>query len=119
GGPGVAATEMVASIDPGSATSPVSPDVVARFDVVAMDPRGVGESGAVRCLTGGQRAEQAAEDRDPNLPGGKPLGRRLADADTFTEGCLAHQSPRFLASLSTDNVARDLDQVRAGLGEKQ
>lgn len=119
GGPGVPATEMVASIDPDSDTSPFSPDVVSRFDVIGMDPRGVGESGAVRCLTDEQRSEQAAEDRDPALLGGKPLGRLLADADTFTEGCLAHQSPEFLASLSTDNVARDLDQVRAALGEEQ
>ncbi|WP_369371685.1 alpha/beta hydrolase [Promicromonospora sp. Populi] len=119
GGPGVAATEMVASINPDSPTSPFSPDVVARFDVVGMDPRGVGESGAVRCLTDEQRAEQAAEDRDPTVPGGKRFGRLLADARTFTEGCLYHQSPEFLASLSTDNVARDLDQVRAALGEEQ
>lgn len=119
GGPGVSATETVASIDPDSAASPYSPDVVARFDVVGMDPRGVGKSGAVRCLTDAQRAEQAAEDRDPSIPGGKRFATLLADADTFTEGCLAHQSPEFLASLSTDNVARDLDQVRAALGEEQ
>jgi pimeloyl-ACP methyl ester carboxylesterase len=119
GGPGVSATETVASIDPESATSPFSPDVVARFDVVGMDPRGVGESGAVRCLTDEQRAEQPVEDRDPTVPGGKPLGTLLADADTFTAGCLAHQDAELLASLSTDNVARDLDQVRAALGEEQ
>jgi pimeloyl-ACP methyl ester carboxylesterase len=119
GGPGVPATETVASIDPDSDTSPYSPDVVARFDVVGVDPRGVGESGAVRCLTDEQRAEQAVEDRDPTLPGGKRFGRLLADARTFTHGCLDHQSPEFLASLSTDNVARDLDQVRAALGEEQ
>lgn len=119
GGPGVPATETVASIDPSSSTSPYSPDVVARFDVVGMDPRGVGESGAVRCLTDEQRAEQAAEDRDPTLPGGKRFGKLLADARIFSNGCLDHQSPEFLASLSTDNVARDLDQVRAALGEER
>jgi pimeloyl-ACP methyl ester carboxylesterase len=119
GGPGVPATETVRSIDPGSDTSPFSLDVVARFDVIGMDPRGVGESGAVRCLTDEQRAEVAAADLDPAVPGGKRLRKLLADAATFTEGCLAHQSPEFLASLSTDNVARDLDQVRAALGEEQ
>ncbi|WP_431932140.1 alpha/beta hydrolase [Micromonospora sp. RP3T] len=119
GGPGVSATETVASIDAAKGTGPYSPDVVARFDVVGMDPRGVGRSGAVRCLTDEQRAEQAAEDRDPTIPGGKPFGRLLIDARTFTKGCLDHQSPRFLASLSTDNVARDLDQVRAALGEEK
>ncbi len=119
GGPGVPATETVASIDAANDAGPYSPDVVARFDVVGVDPRGVGESGAVRCLTDEQRAEQAAEDRDPTIPGGKPFGRLLLDARTFTKGCLDHQSPAFLASLSTDNVARDLDQVRAALGEEQ
>ncbi|WP_307814107.1 alpha/beta hydrolase [Streptomyces sp. N35] len=119
GGPGVSATETVRSIAPESAASPYSPDVVSRFDVIGMDPRGVGESGAVRCLTDEQRAQVAADDLDPAIPGGKPLTRLLADADTFTKGCLAHQSPAFLASLSTDNVARDLDQVRAALGEEQ
>ncbi|RKN04850.1 alpha/beta hydrolase [Streptomyces radicis] len=119
GGPGVPATETVASIDAANGAGPYSPDVVARFDVVGVDPRGVGESGAVRCLTDAQRAEQATEDRDPAIPGGKPFGRLLLDARTFTEGCLDHQSPEFLASLSTDNVARDLDQVRAALGEER
>ncbi|NJQ03661.1 alpha/beta hydrolase [Streptomyces zingiberis] len=119
GGPGVPATETVASIDAAEGTGPYSPEVVARFDVVGVDPRGVGESGAVRCLTDEQRAEQAAEDRDPALPGGKRFGELLADARTFTQGCLDHQSPEFLASLSTDNVARDLDQVRAALGEEK
>ncbi|MEV0890258.1 alpha/beta hydrolase [Promicromonospora sp. NPDC050262] len=119
GGPGVPASEMVRSIDPKSETSPFSPDVVARFDVVGMDPRGVGESDAVRCLTDEQRAAQAAEDRDPSIPGGKPFGQLLKDARTFTKGCATHQDRAFLASMSTDNVARDLDQVRAAIGDDQ
>ncbi|OZM70269.1 alpha/beta hydrolase [Amycolatopsis antarctica] len=119
GGPGVPATETIDSIDPGSDTGPYSPAVLARFDVVGMDPRGVGDSGAVRCLTDEQRAEATAADFDPAVPGGKPLPELLDDARTFTDGCLAHHSPEFLASLSTDNVARDMDQVRAAIGEEQ
>ncbi|WFE47383.1 alpha/beta hydrolase [Verrucosispora sp. WMMD1129] len=119
GGPGVPATETVASIDAANDTGPYTPEVVARFDVVGMDPRGVGQSGAVRCLTDEQRAEQATENRDPRIPGGKPFGKLLIDARTFAKGCLDQQSPEFLASLSTDNVARDLDQVRAALGEEK
>ncbi|MBK1787372.1 alpha/beta fold hydrolase [Prauserella sp. ASG 168] len=119
GGPGVPATEMVGIIDPDSATSPFSADVQARFDIIGMDPRGVGESGAVRCLTDEQRTEAAADDLDPTIPGGKPLPELEADATTYTEGCLKHQSKEFLASLSTDNVARDIDQIRAALGEEK
>ncbi|MGW5382593.1 alpha/beta hydrolase [Nocardia sp. NPDC003963] len=119
GGPGVPATEVIGTIDPGSDTSPFSPALVARFDIIGMDPRGVGESGAVRCRTDEQRAAVAAIDLDPAVPGGKPLPDLLADTTAFDDGCLAHQSPEFLASLSTDNVARDMDRVRAALGEEQ
>ncbi|UJW28873.1 alpha/beta hydrolase [Saccharothrix sp. AJ9571] len=119
GGPGVPATDIMKYIAPGSETSPFSPALLARFDIIGMDPRGVGDSGAVRCLTDEQRAEAATADFDPEIPGGKPLPQLIADATTFTEGCLAHHSPDFLASLSTDNVARDIDRIRAALGEEK
>ncbi|MHA6630368.1 alpha/beta hydrolase [Pseudonocardia sichuanensis] len=120
GGPGVVATDTLRNL-PATAGAPgtFSPDVLARFDVIAMDPRGVGGSGAVRCLTDEQRAEAAGTGSDPAVPGGKPLPELLADATTFTDGCAAHQRLDFLAGLSTDNVARDMDQVRAALGEDQ
>ncbi|MFE9832765.1 alpha/beta hydrolase [Streptomyces halstedii] len=120
GGPGVAATETLRNL-PKTAGTPgaFSPAVLARFDVIAMDPRGVGQSQAVRCLTDQQRADAAGTSFDPAIPGGKPLPRLLADAAAFTDGCARHQSKKFLASLSTDNVARDIDRVRAALGEKK
>ncbi len=117
GGPGVPATETLRNL-PKTAGTPgaFSPAVLARFDVIAMDPRGVGGSQAVRCLTDEQRAGFGTSF-DPAVPGGKPLPRLLADAAAFTDGCVEHQSKEFLASLSTDNVARDIDQVRSALGE--
>ncbi|MFF9063126.1 alpha/beta hydrolase [Streptomyces sp. NPDC014882] len=118
GGPGVSATETLRNL-PRTAGTPgaFSPAVLAGFDVIAMDPRGVGASQAVRCLTDEQRADAAGTEFDPSVPGGKPLPRLLADAVAFTDGCVKHQSKKFLASLSTDNVARDIDQVRSALGE--
>ncbi|MFI7285893.1 alpha/beta hydrolase [Streptomyces anulatus] len=118
GGPGVPATETLRNL-PKFAGTPgaFSPKALARFDIIAMDPRGVGGSQAVRCLTDKQRADAAGTAFDPATPGGKTLPRLLADATTFTNGCVKHQSKKFLASLSTDNVARDIDQVRSALGE--
>ncbi|MFE6623859.1 alpha/beta fold hydrolase [Streptomyces sp. NPDC057740] len=77
----------------------------------------VGGSQAVRCLTDKQRADAAGTAFDPAVPGGKPLPRLLTDTAVFTDGCVRHRSKEFLASLSTDNVARDIDQVRSALGE--
>ncbi|MFG2653424.1 alpha/beta hydrolase [Streptomyces sp. NPDC048436] len=121
GGPGVPATETLRNL-PKTAGTPgaFSPAVLARFDVIAVDPRGVGGSRAVRCLTDKQRADAAGSAGtafDPAVPGGKPLPRLLTDAAAFTDGCVKQQSKEFLASLSTDNVARDIDQVRSALGE--
>ncbi|MEU7648108.1 alpha/beta hydrolase [Streptomyces huasconensis] len=118
GGPGVPATETLRNL-PKAAGTPgaFSPAVLARFDVIAVDPRGVGGSHSVRCLTDKQRADAAGTAFNPAVPGGKPLRRLLTDAAAFTDGCVKQQSKEFLASLSTDNVARDIDQVRAALGE--
>ncbi|KOT32865.1 proteinase [Streptomyces caelestis] len=120
GGPGVSATETLRNL-PRTAGTPgaFSPAVLARFDVIAVDPRGVGGSQAVRCLTDEQRADAAGTGFDPAVPGGKPLPQLLSDAAAFTDGCVTHQSKKFLASLSTDNVARDIDQVRSALGEDE
>ncbi|MFD3514693.1 alpha/beta hydrolase [Streptomyces sp. NPDC058657] len=117
GGPGVPATETLRDL-PRTAGTPgaFTPAVLAGFDIIAVDPRGTGGSRAVRCLTDKQRAA-AGTSFDPAVPGGKPLPRLLTDATAFTDGCVKHQSKEFLASLSTDNVARDIDRVRAALGE--
>lgn len=120
GGPGVAATDTLRAM-PATPGSPgtFGPEVLARFDVVAMDPRGVGASSAVRCRTDAERATAAASTAaDPAVPGGAPLPTLLAEARALAEGCAVHRTPAFLASLSTDNVARDLDRLRTALGEE-
>ncbi|WP_181779316.1 alpha/beta hydrolase [Pseudonocardia pini] len=119
GGPGAPATDVVRGIGTMPGAGYFSPDVVARFDIVGMDPRGIGDSGEVRCLSDDQRRAQLSRDGDPAVVGGRPEAELVADADELAAGCAANQDPAYLASLSTDTVARDMDQVRAALGERQ
>ena len=119
GGPGGPATDVVRTIDASTGIGPFSPDLLTRFDVVAMDPRGVGDSGEIRCLTDEQRVEAITIDLDPEVPGGQPLEAQQAVVTELTDGCAANNDAAYLESLSTDNVARDMDQVRAALGEEQ
>jgi pimeloyl-ACP methyl ester carboxylesterase len=119
GGPGGSATDVVRTIGSLPGAGYFSPDVLARFDVVGMDPRGIGDSGAVRCLTDDQRRESLVVDNDPDVVGGRPLPELRADAAELAAGCLAHQDADYLASLSTDVVAQDMDRVRAALGEER
>ncbi|MDX2618303.1 hypothetical protein PV356_02025 [Streptomyces sp. WI03-5b] len=71
GGPGVSATETLRNL-PETAGTPgaFSRAVLATFDIIAMDPRGVGRSQAVHCLTDEQRVDAAGTAFDPSVPGG-------------------------------------------------
>jgi pimeloyl-ACP methyl ester carboxylesterase len=119
GGPGAPAADLVRTIDTAGDFAFVSPDVAARFDVIAMDPRGVGASGGVRCLSDEQREAQLAADSDPDLPGGLPLPELREQYRALVDGCTANVDPALLGQMSTDVVARDMDLVRAGLGEER
>jgi pimeloyl-ACP methyl ester carboxylesterase len=84
------------------------------FDIVAMDPRGVGQSTpAVNC-------QSPPEPGPPELPTplDADLDALLAEAQTYVDECVAANG-ELLEHLSTANVVRDMDALRAGLGEEQ
>ncbi|MFF2774432.1 alpha/beta hydrolase [Streptomyces sp. NPDC058052] len=93
--------------------APQLPDAVKqRYDLIGFDPRGVGRSSPVGCgLTGDelnwQRPYKAASfDQDVRW------------ARTVAEKCRARNGA-VLPHLTTRNTARDMDVVRAVLGEKK
>ncbi|KUJ67521.1 proteinase [Streptomyces albus subsp. albus] len=89
--------------------------VRARYDMVAMDPRGVARSEPVACLT--DRQMDAYTQTDPT-PDDAAETRQLVDAyRKFAAGC-ARRSGRILGHVSTVEAARDMDVLRAALGER-
>ncbi|GAB2812385.1 alpha/beta hydrolase [Streptomyces chlorus] len=89
-----------------------------RYDIVSWDPRGVGESTAVRCFG---TAEEAV-DWQAKLPP-FPVGERgqqafIAAYADLAKRC-AQSDPQLLRHVSTADTARDLDLLRAALGEEQ
>ncbi|WP_440899065.1 alpha/beta fold hydrolase, partial [Actinosynnema sp.] len=91
--------------------------VLDAYDVVAVDPRGVGSSSPVSCdLT----EEQQADGSSPPYavtPGS--VGERAAEVEQIAKQCLASPSAEALPHNTTANAARDLDAVRAALGERK
>lgn len=84
-----------------------------KYDLIGFDPRGVGYSTKVDC-----------PDPDP-LPAMGP-GRTTEDqaravyaAVSADNTACAEKDPAFLGQLTTANVARDLDRIRAGVGEQK
>ncbi|NUP04130.1 MAG: alpha/beta fold hydrolase [Nonomuraea sp.] len=85
------------------------------FDLVSFDPRGVGASAPVRCLTPlGLDAFFAA---DPTPDNAAEIKRAKAWAKIFAQGCARNSGRQLLAHVGTGEVARDMDVMRATLGE--
>ena len=97
------------------ARSEIAAPVRARFDIVGFDPRGVGGSEpALHCLTGPQLDTYFSTNE--NLTGASHLAPVIAEAKQFARGC-ERDSGRLLAWVGTPNAARDMDVLRAALGD--
>ncbi|WP_020122613.1 alpha/beta hydrolase [Streptomyces canus] len=89
-------------------------EVRARYDMVAVDPRGVARSEPVECLDGRDMDTYTQTDSTPD---DARETTELVDAyKEFAEACGAH-SARMLRHVSTVETARDMDIVRAALGD--
>lgn len=91
--------------------------VRARFDIVGFDPRSVGGSEpALSCLTGPQLDQYFATDDEPS--DAAQLADVSAQSKLFAAGC-ARNSAALLPYVGTQNEARDLDVLRAALGDSK
>ena len=114
GGPGASAVDTVA----GMAAALADTDIRRRFDLVGFDPRGVGHSTPeLRCRTD---AEFDAYRREP-MADYSPAGVAHIEQiyREFAQRCVERMGPEFLANVGTASSARDIDAVRAALGEDQ
>ncbi|MEU4424717.1 alpha/beta hydrolase, partial [Actinoplanes sp. NPDC024001] len=114
GGPGSSATDMAMGLP-----DFLSPEVVARFDIVGVDPRGVGDSWQVRCF--GSAEEQQRVTAPFTGPGRGPYTRAevrkaVASARTIGVSCAA-ATGGLAAAASTAQVARDMDVLRRAVGD--
>ncbi len=114
GGPGEAGTQLL-----GRDLGVLTPTVKARFDVVEMDPRGVGNSGGLHCsdpAEGGASGTGAKVDPVPVTPEGRAA---LIEADRGYAQACADRSAGLLEQIGTTDVARDLDQLRKAVGDER
>ncbi|GLU50493.1 alpha/beta hydrolase [Nocardiopsis ansamitocini] len=118
GGPGGSGIGYVSA-----ATSVLSQQLRDRFDVVGFDPRGVGQSSPLYCLDAGELDDYlglqvASRDGDGDLAEVTDAGLdELAESSRgFVESC-QERSGDLLPHVGTANVARDMDVLRALLGD--
>ena len=110
GGPGGSGVDLVEDV-----TMLFSPDLLDGYDVVGFDPRGVGASTAVDCVSDAELDELRAEDYETTTEG---LAAFTEDAEQLAAACAEHTG-ELLGHVDTDSAARDLDILRHVLGEPQ
>ncbi|GAA1615683.1 alpha/beta hydrolase [Actinoplanes couchii] len=91
--------------------------VLASYDLIGMDTRGVGHSSPVSC---GFTADDAYWANIPPYAGDTAaVTAQSKIAAEVAQRCAANDTDGRLRHLTTANTARDLDRIRAALGEKK
>ncbi len=113
GGPGGSGLRFPARV---TSKNPVWAKTAKAYDFVGFDPRGVGKSAPISCVDPQEFVKAPKMDPVPDSEDDKLAQRKLARE--YAEGCL-ERSGEMLPHMTTPNTARDLDVVRAALGEKK
>ena len=110
GGPGGSGIQLVER-----AEQRFSKELLAGYDVVGFDPRGVGSSTPIEC---GDAQLTATDKPQPGEFFETWAANYLTQVREVREQCEAHSEPGLLDHMNTVSVAKDLDVLRAISGEK-
>lgn len=105
GGPGGTAADTISFW-------PVPSEISEHFDIVGMDPRGVGESTALEC---GLSAAELYEP-DPTIDDQADVDALLDVSERYVDDCERERGD-LLPHLGTRDVARDMDLIRSMMGD--
>jgi len=111
GGPGGSGVEFATQL-----STELPTEILHRFDIVGFDPRGVGRSNPVRCYSDADLDASFAAEPDP-----------ISDAEFDAVVALQARAARTcgakygdsLRLFSTEQTARDMDAIRAALGDSK
>jgi pimeloyl-ACP methyl ester carboxylesterase len=112
GGPGAPVADIVEALG-----ADLLPGLNARFDIIAMDPRGVGQSQPSIDCKANQETEGVYSQPFPR-PVKLDVAQLIAKDARYIDRCLALNRD-VLPYVSTASVARDIDLIRRALGERQ
>lgn len=114
GGPGASGVDLVQD----SLEFAVGAELIENYDVIGFDPRGVGQSTAVKCYDAPQMDEYLYNVPRATRGTAEWEAELLESHKAFAEACEAN-SGGILPHITTVNSARDMDLIRAVLGDKQ
>ncbi|MGX6606449.1 alpha/beta fold hydrolase [Micromonosporaceae bacterium Da 78-11] len=114
GGPGGSATSMALS-----APYFLSDAVLEKFDVVGMDPRGIGNSDQVNCFGTAARQNPAMTTIGQGFPWGRAQEKAYVTAARQVGRACSTTGRELAGAMSTAEVARDMEVMRRAVGDNK
>jgi pimeloyl-ACP methyl ester carboxylesterase len=114
GGPGESGVDLVGS----DVTNAVDDAIASRYDVIGFDPPGVGYSSAVKCY-GAAGTDAYLYGILPGTIGSATWIRADEKRQSRYGDACRKKTGDLLAHIDTTSAARDMDLIRADLGEKK
>ncbi|PZG22201.1 peptidase S33 family protein [Micromonospora craterilacus] len=114
GGPGGSGTSIALA-----APYFLGDDVLDRFDVIGVDPRGVNASDQVKCFKSVKDQTRAYEGLDVAFPYTKKEEKAYVAASKRVGKACSTTGKPLSGAMSTAEVARDMDVLRRAVGDKK
>ncbi len=113
GGPGGTAVDRTQA----NGAARFGPAITSKFDLVAFDPRGVGQSTpSIDCKA--NQVTQGIYSKPFTTPENLDVDALIAKDTTYIHQCIS-LNKEILPYVSTANVARDMDGIRAAMGDSK
>ncbi|GGQ56860.1 alpha/beta hydrolase [Couchioplanes azureus] len=114
GGPGASGIDLAVYLSFGQALGGLPTEITEKFDIVGFDPRGIGRSSPVTCISAPDQDATFAASPDPRSDA--DFQEVVALNKKVAEGCGRKYGDQ-LGTFSTEQAARDMDALRAAVGD--
>lgn len=91
-------------------------DVLSRFDLIGFDPRGVGLSNPIECISDSMKDQIAAADPDARTPA--EFAAQVTLSQQVATACSDKYGDK-LPQFDTVQTARDMDEIREAVGDER
>jgi len=116
GGPGGSGVDLAVYLSYGEALGGLPTAITNQFDIIGFDPRGVGRSDPIKCISSTDQDASFAAPPDPvsqaDFDSLVALNKKIA------EGCGTKYGDQ-LVTYSTEQAAKDMDAIREAVGDEK